>query len=312
MIRTVLNEILGTEFPIMQGGMSHVSDGRFAAAVSEAGALGIIATAACDGDYTRKQIRIARSETKKAFGLNVMLANPATPEIMRTVLDEGVPIVTTGAGSPAPYVKDLLKNGTKVIPVIPHLRAAYKMEGLGVSAVVAEGTESGGHVGDVNTITLLPLVTSSVSIPVIAGGGFVDGRGLVAALAFGACGVQMGTAFLVTKECPISQSYKDVLLEADERATVVTGQGTKDPVRGVRNALTDRYFVLRQAGMSNEELSKIMAGSLTRAVSGDMKNGSIQTGTSCALLHEIKPLRRMLEDIMFETESVLKQLRTYD
>ena len=310
MLKTCLNDILGTEFPIIQGGMAHVSNGTFAAAVSEAGGLGMIATAARDVDYAREQVRAARALTKKPFGVNVMLANPAAPEIMRLILDEGVAIVATGAGSPAPYVKDLLANGSKVIPVVPHVRAAQKMQDLGVSAIVAEGTESGGHVGDVNTITLLPAVTEAVSIPVIAAGGFVDGRGFVAALAMGACGVQMGTRFLASEECPVSQAFKDAVLKANERATVVTGVGTKDPVRGIRNELTDKHFALRASGVSQEEWMAPLIGSLRRAVEGDIVTGSMQVGTSCALIHEIKPVRKIMEDIMAEAEAVLARLRT--
>lgn len=308
MLRTRLNDILGTEYPIIQGAMAHISDGAFAAVVSEAGGLGMIASAARDVDYVREQVHAARALTKKPFGVNVMLANPATPEIMRLLLDEGVQIVATGAGSPAPYVKDLLANGAKVIPVIPHVRAARKMEDLGVSAIVAEGTESGGHVGDVNTITLLPAVTEAVSIPVIAAGGFVDGRGFLAALAMGACGVQMGTRFLASEECPVSQAYKDAVLQANERATVITGLGTKDPVRGLRNELTDKHFALRASGVSQEEWMAPLIGSLRRAVEGDIVTGSMQVGTSCALIHQIQPVRRIMEDVMAEAEAALAQL----
>lgn len=308
MLRTRLNDILGTEYPIIQGAMAHISDGAFAAAVSEAGGLGMIATSSRDAEYAREQIRVARALTQKPFGVNVMLANPATPEIMRLLLKEGIAIVSTGAGSPAPYVRDLLANGAKVIPVVPHVRAAKKMEDLGVSAVVAEGTESGGHVGDVNTVTLLPAVVEAVSIPVIAAGGFVNGRGFVAALAMGACGVQMGTRFLASEECPVSQAYKDAVLQANERATVITGLGTKDPVRGIRNELTDKHFALRAAGVSQDEWMAPLIGSLRRAVEGDVVTGSLQVGTSCALIHEIQPVRRIMEDVMAEVEAVLAQL----
>jgi len=304
-----LKELFGIDSPIIQGGMAHISNGAFAAAVSEAGALGTIATAARDGAYVREQIKEARKLTKRPFSVNIMLANPFCKEVVTAVLDEGVSIVATGAGSPALYMKDFLANGCKVIAVVPHVRAALKVEELGVSAVVAEGGESGGHIGPVSTMVLVPMVVEAVRIPVIAAGGIADGKGFMAALALGALGVQMGTAFIATKECPVHQSYKDRILAAAETDTVVTGLGTKEPVRGLRNQLTDNYFEMLRKLASEEELFKPLTGSLSRAAAGDMETGSIQAGQITGMLREIKTVRQVIEDVMSGAEQVLQRMK---
>lgn len=297
-----LAEILEIEFPIIQGGMAHISTGAFAAAVSDAGGMGMIATASQNAGYVRKQIRSARRLTARAFGVNVMLANPHCRAIVDVILEEGVKIIATGAGSPEPYMKDLLDNGCTVLPVIPHVRAAVKMEDLGAAAVIAEGCESGGHVGTVSTIALVPMVTNTVKIPVIAAGGIADGKGFLAALAMGAVGIQMGTVFLATTESPISQAYKERLLTAKETDTVVTGMGTKDPVRGIRNELTDRYFEMVAQCLPQEDVMKPLTGSLARAVAGDMVNGSIQAGQIAGMICKIKTVREVMVDVMASAE----------
>ena len=309
MIRNNLKELYGIKYPIIQGGMAHVSSGAFAAAVSEAGAMGTIATAARDGAYAREQIRAARKLTKQPFSVNIMLANPYCREVIAVVLDEGVPLITTGAGNPAPYMKDFLSNGCKVTSVVPHVRAAVKVEELGVSAVVAEGGESGGHVGSVSTFVLTAMVTEAVHIPVIAAGGIANGRGLIAAMALGAAGVQMGTIFLATKECPIHQAYKEKLLCAKETDTVVTGLGTKDPVRCLRNQLTDNYFEMVRMNVPVEELMKPLTGSLIRAVGGDIETGSLQSGQIAGMLREIRTIREVIEDIMNGAEQALQEMK---
>jgi len=309
MLQNGLKELFGIEYPIIQGGMAHISTGAFAAAVSEAGALGTIATAARDGAYVREQIRAARSLTKRPFSVNIMLASPFCKEVVDVVLDEGVPIVATGAGSPAPYMKDFLANGCKVIPVVPHVRAAVKVAELGVAAVVAEGGESGGHIGPVSTMVLVGMVADAVSIPVIAAGGIADGKGFMAAMALGAKGVQMGTAFIATKECHVHQTYKDRLIAASETDTVVTGLGTKDPVRAIRSQLTDNYFEMASKHLSIEELMKPLTGSLSRAVSGDMETGSVQAGQISGMLREIRTVRQVIEDVMNGAEQTLQRMK---
>ena len=309
MLQNNLKQLFGIDYPIIQGGMAHISTGAFAAAVSEAGALGTIATAARDGAYVREQIREARKLTKKPFSVNVMLASPYCKEVIDVILDEGVSLVTTGAGSPEPYMKDFLSNGCKVTAVVPHVRAAVKVEEVGVAAVVAEGGESGGHVGSVSTMVLVAMVANAVKIPVIAAGGIADGKGLMAAIALGAIGVQIGTAFIATKECPVHQSYKERLLAAKETDTVITGLGTKDPVRGIRNKLTDNYFEMAATQISFEELMKPLAGSLSRAVAGDLETGSIQAGQITGMLREIKTVRKFIDDVMNEAEQVLQKMK---
>jgi len=309
MIRNSLKELFGIEYPIIQGGMAHITTGAFAAAVSEAGALGTIATAARDGAYVREQIKAARQITKRPFNVNIMLANPYCKEVVDAVLDEGVSLVTTGAGSPAPYMKDFLSNGCKVISVVPHARAAVKVEDLGVTAVVAEGGESGGHVGSVSTLVLVAMVKDAVHIPVIAAGGIADGKGFMAVMALGAVGVQMGTAFLATKECPIHQAYKERLLAATETDTVITGLGTKDPVRCLRNQLTDNYFEMARTRIPAEELMKPLTGSLLRAVEGDMETGSLQAGQIAGMLRKIRTIRELIEDVMNGAEQALQEMK---
>ncbi|MCL1874965.1 MAG: nitronate monooxygenase [Synergistaceae bacterium] len=311
MMRNRLKELFGIEYPIIQGGMAHVSSGAFAAAVSEAGALGTIATAAREGAYVREQIREARALTRRPLNVNIMLANPYCKEVVDVILDEGVSLVTTGAGSPAPYMKDFTANGCKVISVVPHVRAAVKVEDLGVAAVVAEGGESGGHVGSVSTMVLVAMVSDAVSIPVIAAGGIADGKGFMAAMALGAVGVQIGTAFLATRECPIHQAYKERLLAAKETDTVITGLGTKDPVRCLRNQLTDNYFEMASRQTPFEELIKPLSGSLARAVGGDMETGSLQAGQIAGMLRELRTVRELIDDVMSGAEMALEKIAKY-
>ena len=309
MLQSGLKELFGIEYPIIQGGMAHISTGAFAAAVSEAGALGTIATAARDGAYVREQIRAARELTKRPFSVNIMLASPFCKEVVDVVLDEGVSIVATGAGSPAPYMKDFLANGCKVMAVVPHVRAAVKVEELGVAAVVAEGGESGGHIGPVSTMVLVGMVADAVRIPVIAAGGIADGKGFMAAMALGAVGIQMGTAFIATRECHVHQSYKERLIAASEIDTVVTGLGTKDPVRAISNQLTDNYFEMALTQISIEELMKPLTGSLSRAVGGDLVTGSIQAGQIAGRLREIRTVRQVIEDVMSGAEQAFQRIK---
>jgi enoyl-[acyl-carrier protein] reductase II len=288
--------------------LAHIATGSLAGAVSEAGGLGVIASASRDASYLREQITAARSITRKPFGVNIMLMNPHTPQLIDIVCEEKIPVVATGAGSPEPYMQKLLEAGCRVIPVIPHVRAAQKMEALGAFAVVAEGRESGGHVGPVATMALVPQVVDAVRIPVVAAGGIADGRGLVAAMALGAVGVQMGTVFLLAKECPISQAYKDAVKSCGDNDTVITGIGTRDEVRCIKNELTKRYFELVKQPDKEKEWLELLTGSLNRAVQGDMASGSIQVGQIAGMLREEKTARQIMEDIMLQAERVCRKL----
>ncbi|MDR1731537.1 MAG: nitronate monooxygenase [Synergistaceae bacterium] len=311
-IHTALSDLLGIEFPIIQGAMAHISNGTFAAAVSEAGGLGIIASAAQDADFVRKEVRAARERTKRPFGVSIVLNNPHCRAIVDVILEEGVAVVTTGAGNPEPYVKDLLSGGCKILSVVPHVHAALKVEALGVTAVVAEGEESGGHIGTVSTMTLVPLVAEALRIPVIAAGGIADGRGFLAALAMGAVGVQMGTAFLATKECPVHPAFKEKVLAAKETDSVVTCANTRNATRCIRNSLTDSYFEGLRRHLDEAELLKPLTGSLLRAVEGDVTNGSIQAGQIAGMLHEIKTVRQVMEDVMAGAERALQKVKALE
>ena len=261
-----LNALLGTEFPIIQGGMANIATAPFAAAVSSAGALGLIGAGGMDADTLRQHIRQCRELTDKPFGVNIMLMNPAAPEMAQVVVEEQVPVVTTGAGSPAPYMDAWKKAGIKVIPVVAAPLLAKRLESCGADAIVAEGTESGGHVGEMTTMALVPQVVDAVNIPVIAAGGIADGRQLLAAFALGACGVQVGTCLLASQECPIHQNYKEAVLGAKGSDTVVTGRIAGTPVRILKNKMAREYVTQEKAGADKMELEKYTLGSLRRAV----------------------------------------------
>lgn len=304
MIRTELCDLLGIEFPIIQGSMAHIANGHLAGSVSEAGGLGIIASGFADEAFTREQIRIARSITSKPFGVNIILENPLAPQIAQICADEKIAVVTTGAGTPEAFMPVLVNAGIKVIPVIPHVRAAKKMEKLGATAVVAEGLESGGHIGKMTTLPLVRQVVDAVNIPVIAAGGIADGRGFLAALMLGAVGVQMGTAFLASEECDVSDLYKQMIIDAIDTSTVITGQSEKKQVRNIKNPFTDRYWELAASGATPEELDQFCTGSLRRARDGDFEGGSFQAGQIAGLIKEVKPARKLMQDIMDQADEV--------
>ena len=241
-----LNEILGTEFPFIQGGMANIATGEFAAACSNAGALGMIATGAWDGQRLRQEIRRAKELTDKPFGVNLMLMNPCADEIARVIIEEGVQVVTTGAGNPGKYVPAWKDHGIKVIPVVAATILAKRLVRLGVDAVIAEGTESGGHVGEMTTMALVPQVIDAVSVPVVAAGGIADGRQAAAAFALGACGIQVGTCLLVSEECPIHANYKQAILNANDSDTTVTGRSIGGPVRVLKNKMAREYLALEK------------------------------------------------------------------
>ena len=304
-----INELLGTEFPIIQGGMANIATGAFAAAVSNAGALGLIGSGGMDAETLRKEIRIAKAATDKPFGVNLMLMNPHIDELAKVVVEEGVKVVTTGAGNPGKYVPAWKEAGIKVFPVVAAPILAKRLERYDVDGFIAEGTESGGHVGEMTTMALVPQVVDTVSAPVIAAGGIADGRQMAAAYALGACGVQVGTCLLVSEECPIHENYKKALIKAGANDTVVTGRTTGAPVRVLKNKMARQYLEMEKENMPLAEREKLTLGSLRRAVfDGDLDTGSFMSGQVAGMLTEIKPLRRIFEEMMAGCEATLKGL----
>ena len=303
-----LNEILGTEFPIIQGGMANIATGEFAAACSNAGALGVIATGGMlRADLLREQIHICKSLTDKPFGVNLMLMNPCADEMAQVIVEEGVQVVTTGAGSPGKYIPAWKEAGIKVFPVVAASILAKRLVNLGADAVIAEGTESGGHVGEMTTMALVPQVIDTVDVPVIAAGGIADGRQAAAAFALGACGIQVGTCLLASEECPIHDNYKQAILKAKDSDTTVTGRSIGGPVRVLKNRMAREYLALEKRGATLEELEKVTLGGLRRAVfDGDMDHGSVMSGQVAGMLHEIRPLRQIFEELYNGGKAVLE------
>ena len=305
-----LNEILGTEFPIIQGGMANIATGEFAAACSNAGALGMIATGGWDGDRLRQEIRRAKELTDKPFGVNLMLMSPYADDIARIILEEGVKVVTTGAGNPGKYIPAWKEAGIKVMPVVAAAVLAKRLVRIGADAIIAEGTESGGHVGEMTTMALVPQVIDTVDVPVIAAGGIADGRQAAAAFALGACGIQVGTCLLASEECPIHDNYKQAILKAKDSDTTVTGRSIGGPVRVLKNKMAREYLALEKRGATLEELEKVTLGGLRRAVfEGDMEHGSVMSGQVAGMLHEIKPVRQIFEELYDGGKAVLEATR---
>ena len=294
-----LNELLGTEFPIIQGGMANIATGEFAAACSNAGALGVIATGGMlQADLLREQIRICKGLTDKPFGVNLMLMNPCADEMAQIIIEEGVQVVTTGAGSPGKYIPAWKEAGIKVLPVVAASILAKRLVNQGADAIIAEGTESGGHVGEMTTMALVPQVIDAVSVPVVAAGGIADGRQAAAAFALGACGIQVGTCLLASEECPIHPNYKQAVLKAKDSDTVVTGRSIGGPVRILKNKMAREYLALEKRGASLEELEKVTLGGLRRAVlEGDVEMGSVMSGQVAGMLHEIRPVAEIFRDL---------------
>ena len=306
----MINEILGIKYPIFQGAMANISTAEFAADVSNSGALGIIGAGAMDTKMVRESIKKCKELTDKPFGVNVMLMNPYCDEIIEVILEEKVAVVTTGAGNPGVYVEKLKAQGIKVIPVVPSVALARRMESVGVDAVIVEGTESGGHVGELSTMALVPQVVDVINIPVIAAGGIADGRGFNAAISLGAIGVQVGTCLLVAKECPVHQNYKNAVIKAKDIDTVVTGRSINTPVRILKNDMSRKFLQLEKEVSSREELEKLTLGSLKRAViEGDVKNGSVMLGQISGMIKEEKTLKEIFENIMEESKIEFKRLK---
>ncbi len=309
MLKTKLCDLLGIEYPIIQGGMAWVATAELAAAVSEAGGMGLIGSGTAPPEWLEEQIAKVKQLTDKPFGVNVMLMSPYAEQIIDIVVREKVSLVTTGAGNPGKYIPRLKEAGTKVIPVIPSVALAQRMERAGVDAVIAEGGEAGGHVGELSTMALVPQVVDAVNIPVIAAGGIFDGRGLVAALALGAVGVQMGTRFMSAEECTIHDNVKQVLIKARDRDTVVTGRSTGHPVRVVKNKLAKKFIELESLGTPPEELEKLGVGKLRAAmVDGDIEYGSVMAGQVCGMIKKVEPVADIIKDIIDGANQVLMNL----
>ncbi len=307
-MKTKITELLGIRYPIFQGGMAWVAESHLAAAVSNAGGLGIIGAASAPPEVVREQIRKVKDLTDKPFGVNVMLMNPNAPEVANVVVEEGVAAVTTGAGNPAAYMKMWKEAGIKVIPVVASVAMARMMEKGGADAVVAEGTESGGHIGSATTMTLVPQVADAVKIPVIAAGGIGDGRGIAAAMMLGAQGVQMGTRFIVAEESIVHGNYKERILKAKDIDSEVTGRSTGHPIRVLRNQMTREYLKMEEQGVGLEELELLTLGSLRKAVmDGDVVNGSLMAGQIAGLVKKEQTCKEMIEEMMQEAEELLNR-----
>ena len=305
-MKTRITELLGIEYPIIQGGMAWVAESHLAAAVSAAGGLGLIGGANAPAEVIRNYIREVKAVTDKPFGVNVMLMSPYADEVAKVIVEEGVKVVTTGAGNPEKYMEMWKAAGIKVIPVVASVALAKRMERYGADAVVAEGTESGGHIGEATTMTLVPQVVDAVSIPVIAAGGIGDGRGIAAAFMLGAEAVQMGTRFLVAKECTVHQNYKDRVLKAKDIDSTVTGRTHGHPVRCLRNQMTREYVKLENEGKSFEELEYLILGTLRKAVQeGDVTNGTVMAGQIAGMVSKEQTCKEMIDEMMAQAETLL-------
>ena len=308
MIKSELCELLGIRYPVIQGGMAWIADGKLAAAVSEGGGLGIIAAGNAPGSYVREQIQIARSLTDKPFGVNIMLMSPCADEVAQVVAEEQVAVVTTGAGDPSKYMKRWLEAGIKVIPVVPSVAMAKLVTRRGACAVIAEGGEGGGHVGELTTMVLVPLIRDATHLPVIAAGGIADGRGVAAAFMLGACGVQMGTRFLAAEECNIHPTYKEKIIGARDLCTMVTGKRLGHPVRSLRTQFARNYAKAEYGGLPDDELENLAVGALRLAVQeGDVKNGCFLAGQVAALVDKVEPAADIVRDVMESAEPILKE-----
>ncbi len=301
-----LRDLTGTKYSIIQGGMANIATGAFAAAVSNAGGLGLVASGGMNAEALREQIKICKSNTEKPFGVNLMLMNPDVDNIAQMLIEEKVQFITTGAGNPGKYMAGWKGMGAKVFPVVASVALAKVMVRAGADAIIAEGGESGGHVGDMTTMTLLPQVVAAVDVPVIAAGGIASGKQMAAALMLGACGVQVGTCLLVSEECPIHENYKQTLIKSKDNATTVTGRSQGAPVRIIKNEMAREYLKLETSGANRDELEKITLGGLRRAVTdGDMIRGSVMAGQVCGQLKEVRPVEAILSELDADARTAL-------
>lgn len=312
-MKTEVTELLGIKYPIIQGGMAWVAEYHLAAGVSNAGGLGLIGAASAPADWVREQIKEAKKLTDQPFGVNIMLMSPYADEVAQVIVEEGVKVVTTGAGNPEKYMKMWKEAGIKVIPVVASVALAKRMERCGADALVAEGTEAGGHIGENTTMVLVPQVVDAVSIPVIAAGGIADGRGIAAAFMLGAKGVQMGTHFVVTNESIVHENYKDRIIKAKDIDSRVTGRSTGHPVRALRNDMTKKYMELEQAGAGFEELELLTLGGLRKAVvEGDVKSGSVMAGQIAGMVKEKMSCEALISKLVRETDALMKGTGFYE
>ncbi len=306
-----LNEILNIKYPLIQGGMANIATGEFAASVSNAGALGLIGAGGMDTATLKKNIEICRSLTDKPFGVNIMLINPCADEMAQLVIDEKVPIVTTGAGNPGKYIEAWKAAGIKVLPVVPSVTLAKRLEKYDIDAIIVEGTEAGGHIGELTTMALVPQVVTAVNIPVVAAGGIASGKQLLAAYALGACGVQVGTCLLASEECPIHDNYKQAIIKAKDTSTTVTGRIAGTPVRIIKNKMAKEYIRREREGADMMELEKYTLGSLKRAVlEGDIDTGSLMAGQVAGMVHEIKPVATIIKELFDDCNQEFKRLES--
>ncbi len=308
MIKTPICDLLGIDYPVFQGGMAWIADGKLAAAVSNGGGLGVISAMNADANYLRQQIKIARSLTDMPFGVNIMLMSPFADEVAEAVVEEGVSVVTTGAGNPSKYMKRWLEKDICVVPVVASVAMARLMTRAGASALIAEGGESGGHVGETTTMVLVPQVCDATTLPVIAAGGIADGRQLAAAFILGAAGVQMGTRFLVAEECSVHPNYKEKVIKANDIATITTGKRLGHPVRSLKTAFTREYFKAEYSGMSDEDLEKLGTGALRMAaMEGDLTRGCFLCGQVAGMVTKQQPAADIIREIFSRAEEVLRE-----
>lgn len=305
-----LTELLDIQYPIIQGGMAWVATGELAAAVSKTGGLGVIGSGNAPADVIRQEIKKVKEETDRPFAVNIMLLSPFIDDIVELVIEEKVPVVTSGAGNPGKYIERFKAIGTKVIPVVPSVALARRMQRLKVDAIIAEGNEAGGHIGDLATMALIPQIVDAVDLPVIAAGGIADGRGLLAALALGADGVQIGTRFVCSTECTAHNNYKEAIINARDRDAVVTGRSTGHPVRNLKNKLSKAMADLEKKGASKEEVEEFGAGKLrVAAIEGEINQGSVMAGQIAGMVKEIKPVKNIIEEIVNQAGQVFRDLK---
>lgn len=306
-----LNELLNIKYPLIQGGMANIATGEFAASVSNAGALGLIGAGGMNTETLKENIHKCRSLTDKPFGVNIMLMNPCADEMAQLVIDEKVPVVTTGAGNPGKYVEAWKAAGIKVLPVVPSVTLAKRLVRYGVDGIIVEGCEAGGHIGELTTMALVPQVVEAVDVPVIAAGGIASGKQLLAAYALGACGVQVGTCLLASEECPIHENYKKAIIKAKDTSTIVTGRIAGTPVRIIKNKMAKEYEKREKEGADMMELEKYTLGSLRRAVvEGDVDTGSLMAGQVSGMVKEIKPVATIIAEMFGECNEMLKKLES--
>lgn len=309
MFQTKITNLLGIEYPIFQGGMAWIANHTLAAAVSNAGGLGIIASGSLPGDFIREEIRQIKKLTDKPYGVNIMLMNPYAEDIVDIICEEGVPVVTTGAGNPGKYIEKLKRHNVKIIPVVPTVSLARRLERQGVDALIAEGTEAGGHIGEITTMALVPQIVDAVSIPVISAGGIADGRGFIAALALGADGVQLGTRFVCSEEADVHKNFKEKIVNAKDRDALVTGRSTGHPIRILKNRFAKEYLELEKNGSTLEEIAEWSAGRLKLSTKeGDVEKGSLMAGQISGLIEDIKPCKNIIDDIVKIGRETLESL----